>query len=308
MFWTIPFSSPKYQYDEYIGTNTAAWVNWIAWNKPIGKSMCQILLIGAGGWGGSWVVGANSTAAWGGGWGSGWQTVVTIPLSLLPNTLYISVAGAKTGAGVASYVSIFPTTTANHTLAIANGGSAGGNASGATAGAAGTAGAIATNATMPRWWAFGLAIAWQAGIIGWVAVAGGALTQPLTGLLVSGWTGGAGLPWAWASGLAGWAITAIAAPSVFIGNAWWLGTAVATTPPWRWSDWFWDYLGGLKNWIGGTGWGSTHWTATGGGLVQASGWNGAIGCGGGGMWGALTGSSAWTLSLGWPWYCQIICF
>jgi hypothetical protein len=26
------------------------------------------------------------------------------------------------------------------------------------------------------------------------------------------------------------------------------------------------------------------------------------------MWGALTGSTAWTLSLGWPWYCQIICF
>lgn len=308
MFWNIPFSSPQYQYDEYIGTNTAAWVNWIAWNKPMGKAMCQILLIGAGGWGGSWVVGANSTAAWGGGGWSGWQTVVTIPLALLPDTLYISLAGAKTGAGVASYVSIYPNTTANHTLAIANGWWAWGNASGATAGAAGAAGAIATNATMPRWWAFGLALAWQAGIIGGTTVAGGALTQPLTWLLVSGGTGWAGLPAAAATWLAGWAITAIAAPSPFSWLAGGLWTAVATTPPWRWQDGFGDYLRGLKNWLWGTWWGSTHWSATGAGLVQASGWNGAIGCGGGGMWGALTGSTAWTLSLGWPWYCQIICF
>ena len=308
MFWTIPFSSPQYQFDEYYWTNTTAWANWIAWNKPIGKSMCQILLIWAGGWGGTGVVWANSASAW--GWG-GWswsQTVVTIPLNLLPDTLYISVAGSKTGAWVASYVSIYPTTTANHTLAIANGWGAGGNASGATAGAAGAAGAIATNATMPRWWAFGLAIAGQAGIIWWVAVAGWALTQPLTWLMVTGWTGWAWLPWAWASGLAGGAITAIADPSPFKWLAGGLWTASATTPPWIWQDGYGNHINWLKYWLWGTGGGSTHWTATGGGLVQASGWNGSIGCGGGGMWWALTGSSAGALSYGWAWYCQIICF
>lgn len=308
MFWTLPTTSPRFTRDEFIGTNTTAWQQWISWQKPVGKSMIQILLIWAGGWGGSWVVGANSTAAGGWWWWSGWQTRVLMPLALLPDTLYISLAGAKTGSWVASYVSVFPNTTANHTVAIANGWGAWGNASGATAGAAGAAGAIATAWTMPIWFNFATVLAWQAGIIGWVAVAGANLTLPVTGLLVTGWTGGGGLPAAAAVGTNWGAFTVPASPTIFMAQPAGIWGSAATTPPTNWSDWFWNFAMWLTYWYWGTWGGSTHWSATTTGLVQASWGNGAIGCGGGWMGGALTGSSAWALSRGWPWFCQIICF
>ena len=276
----------------------SAGASWHTFNRPIGKSMLCALLIGSGAGGGSGVVGANSTAAGGGGGGSGGQTYLEIPLELLPPRLYISVGLSKTGAGLASYISTQPNTTANHVVGIANGGGVGGNASGATAGAAGAAGAIATNATMPLGWAFSkLALAGQAGIIGGTTVAGAALTLPTTGLRVTGGTGGGGLPAAAATGTNGGSFTVPASPSYFPAQSGGVGSATATNPADNGRNGFRVNEAGLY-FYGGTGAASTHGTATGGGLVQGSGGSGDTGCGGGGMGGALTGSSAGVLSRG----------
>lgn len=293
-------SSPQFDKFQFDGNSQSAGASWYEWSRPTGKSRISMLLIGAGGGGGTGVVGANSTAAGGGGGGSGGMTIIEMPLDLLPPRLYISVGQAKTGAGIASYVSTQPNTTANHVVGIANGGAVGGNASGATGGAAGGAAGIATAATMPLGWPFSkLALAGQAGIIGGAAVAGGALTLPTTGLRVTGGTGGGGLPAAAATGTNGGSITAIASPSYMQGLSGGVGSATATNPADPGRHGFAVPEAGFF-YYGGTGGASTHGTATGGGLVQAAGGNGGIGSGGGGMGGALTGSTAAAQSLGGP--------
>lgn len=292
--------SPLFNTFRFDGNSQSAGASWYEWTRPMGKSMISMLLIGGGGGGGTGVVGANSTAAGGGGGGSGGQTILEMPLDLLPPRLYISVGQAKTGAGIASYVSTQPNTTANHVVAIANGGAVGGNASGATGGAAGGAGGIATAATMPIGWAWSiLALAGQAGIIGGAAVAGAALTLPTTGLRVTGGTGGGGLPAAAATGTNGGSFTVPGTPSYFPAQSGGVGSATATNPADPGRHGFQVFEAGFY-FYGGTGGASTHGTATGGGLVQAAGGNGGIGSGGGGMGGALTGSTAAAQSLGGP--------
>jgi hypothetical protein len=291
-------NSPHFDKYQFNGNSMTAGGNWHTWNKPLGKSRIMMMLIGGGGGGGTGVVGANSTAAGGGGGGSGGMTILEMPLDLLPARLYISVGHSKTGAGLASYVSTQPNTTANHVVAIANGGAVGGNAAGATAGAAGGAGGIATAATMPLGWAFAkLALAGQAGIIGGTTVAGAALTLPVTGLRMTGGTGGGGLPAAAATGTNGGSFTVPASPSYFPAQSGGVGSATATNPADNGRNGFAIPEAGFYHY-GGTGGASTHGTATGGGLVQSRGGNGGIGCGGGGMGGALTGSTAGVASYG----------
>ena len=290
------------------GSTVAAGVGWVPWQKQRGESFAFILLLGSGGGGGSGVVGANSTAAGGGGGGSGGMSRVLIPLALFPDQLFVSVPYDATGAGVASYVSIAPNITTNHLVLHAAGGGAGGNAAGATAGAAGAAGAISTIATAPLG---GMGVpfylAGQAGIIGGTTVAGAALTLPVTGLICTGGTGGGGLPAAAAAGTNGGSFTVPAAPSPFPPQAGGVGSATATAAADVGKGGFDNVVRGLQYHYGGTGGASTHGTATGGGLVQARGGDGiGFGCGGGGMGGALTGSSAAVLSKGGPGYCQII--
>jgi hypothetical protein len=272
---------------------------WQVYNVPRGKSMLHIFMLGAGGGGGSGVVGAVSTAGGGGGGGSGGQTIIEMPIALLPPRLYVNAAAGKTGGGLASYVAIQPQiATANHTVGIANGGSGGGNASAGSAGGAGNGGSIATNATMPLGWAFSkLVLAGQAGIIGGTNVASAALTHPTTGLHVTGGTGGAGLPATATNGTNGGAITAIAEPSDFKGLPTNTGPTSTTTPATNGNSGY-QYTAAGFYYIGGTGASSTHGSATGAGLVQGSGGDGGIGCGGGGMGGALTGSTAGVLSRG----------
>lgn len=292
----------------FTGNSLTSGASWHTWVRPKGKTMAKILVIGGGGGGGSGAIGANSAAAGGGGGGSASQVAITVPLDLLPPRLYISVAQAKTGAGVASYVSAQPSTVANHVVAMGNGGGAGGNAAGATPGAAGAAGSVPTAALMPLGYQFvHTGITGQAGIIGGVAVAGAALTHPLTGLRVTGGTGGGGLPAAAAAGTSGGAITAIASPSFFRGLIGGAGSATATAPAAAGQNGSIVPEAGLY-YYGGTGGASTHGTATGGGLVQAKGGDGGIGSGGGGMGGALTGSAAAALSLGGPGLVIIWCF
>lgn len=291
---------------EFKGNSVTAGLSWQTWLKPRGVSMIHIFLLGQGGGGGAGAIGANSTAAGGGGGGSGGQTSLTMPAWMLPDILYISTGASATGAGVASYVSIAPNITANHVVAIANGGGAGGNASGATAGAAGSAGAIATVATMPLGWSFAnLALAGQAGIIGGVAVAGAALTLPTTGLLVTGGTGGGGLPAAAATGTNGGAFTVPAAPSPFPPQVGGVGSATATVPADNGSNGG-NFMNKLFYCYGGTGGASTHGTATGAGLAQSRGGVGGYGCGSGGSGGALTGSAASVASRGGLGYCLVV--
>lgn len=279
-------------------------VDWVAWHKPPDKKMVHILLVGKGGNGGTGAVGANSNAAGGGGGGSGSQTRLIMPLDLLPNILYFSLAGLVPSANTNSFVCIDPIMVAINTLMIASQGGNGGNAAAAVAGAGGTAGAIATAANMPLGWNFATALAGQAGIIGGVAVAGANLALPLTGLLVTGGTGGGGLPAAATAGTVG---GSIAGAGVFPTNPAQAGAGVATTPPLNGGGGF----NPIKNLVfnyGGTGSGSTHGSATGAGLVQAPGGNGLYGCGGGGSGGALTGSVAGSGGLGGISFAVITCW
>ena len=266
------------------------------WHKPRNKTMAQFVLVGCGGNGGNGAIGANSTAAGGGGGGSGGVSILTVPLNFLPPVLYINVM--QGGGAAASYISVTsntPTTspTASYLLLIANSGGNGGNAAGATAGAAGTAGAVATiaNNILAGWGNFNF-MAGQLGIIGGTTVAGGALTLPTSGACTTGGTGGGGLPAAATAGTNGGMINGSAqtgSPYEIGNRLGGVGAAAATTPAGFGTP---GVVLGNHYFLGGTGGGSTHGTATGAGLAQSNGGDGAYGCGGGGSGGALTGSAA----------------
>lgn len=291
-------NSPQFERSVFYGVAQTAAQNWQTYVVPRGKSMLHIFMLGGGGGGGSGVIGANSTAAGGGGGGSGAQTIVLIPTAFIPQRLYISVALAKTGTGQATYVSALPAiNSTQHVIGFAAGGGAGGNAAGATAGAAGAAGLVANSSNMSLGWPFATVLAGQAGIIGGTNVAGGNLSYPAT-LRVTGGVGGGGLPAAGVAGTAGGGISALAVPAPYYGANGGAAQPTATSPanPGLPGVQLSNEIGLF--WQGGTGGGSTHGTATGGGLVQARGGDGAIGCGGGGMGGALTGSAAAVLSMG----------
>jgi hypothetical protein len=296
------------------GNGNAAGEQWIPWLKPRGKSMADFLLVGRGGNGGTGVIGANSTAAGGGGGGSGGQTRVTMPLHLLPDVLYISLAGVSLTSAPTSYISLYPRLAAGagaplatEILAAANGGGNGGNASGATAGAAGTGAAVATSSAMAAGIAWGSAIAGAAGIIGGTTATAANLILPTTGLIVTGGTGGGGLPAAATAGTSGGSITGNGnfIPTISGG----VGSATATNP--AQSGQYGIRLhpkARMHYYLGGAGGASTHGTATGGGLVQSSGGDGELGCGGGGTGGALTGSAAGVIGRGGAAFCIITCW
>ena len=294
----------------FFGTQAATGVGWQQWTKPRGRTMAHILLVGCGGNGGTGVIGANSTAAGGGGGGSGSQCSLTIPLHMLPDVLFLSLPGPGVGGAAVAYISIIPSTTVNHLVLTAKGGSNGGNASGATAGSAGAAGAVTVIGDCPlAGMGHYLLLAGQAGIIGGTTVAGGALTLPVTGLIVTGGTGGGGLPAAAATGTNGGSFTIPTSPN----NLWFppqsggVGSATATVPADHGKAGFLG-INGLRYGYGGTGGASTHGTATGAGLFQSNGGNGGPGCGGGGMGGALTGSTAGVIGKGGAAFAIITCW
>ena len=304
-FSHIPTQYGAATVESFTGNSVSSGIAWQMWQKPRGKTMAHILLVGAGGPGGSGAIGANSTAAGGGGGASGGQGSIMVPLWAIPDVLFLSLGYGLTNGAVNSYVSIAPNTVANNSLLYAGGGGAGGNASGATAGAAGSAGGAPSTGTMPLGWQWlDSAISGQAGIIGGVAVSGANLTLPTSGLLVTGGTGGGGLPAAATSGTAGGSFTVA---GVFPAHAGGAAQATATNPANDGSHGYRPVAGSLYGY-GGTGGGSTHGTATGGGLVASRGGNGAPGCGGGGGGGALTGSAAGSGGLGGPAFCIITCW
>lgn len=292
----------------FLGDAVAVGTAWKVWDKPRGKSMAHIMLVGAGGNGGTGVVGANSTAGGGAGGQSGAITNIIVPLAFLPDRLFLSLAGQKptATANFASLIAIEPVNTANNILVFSNGGLHGGNASAGTGGTVGTAAAIATAANMPLGWPFitSVCFASQVGTAGGAAVAAANLTLPVTGAFVTGGTGGGGLPAAAATGTNGGNITGAGVFPTLLGGQ---GSATATVPA-AWGNAGMQPIARLGYLFGGTGGASTHGTATGGGLVQSNGGDGAPGCGGGGMGGALTGSTAGRVGYGGPAFAIITCW
>lgn len=278
--------------ETFVGTNTTAAQNWVAWQKPRGKTMCSIILLGKGGNGGTGSIGA--TVAGGGGGSSGTQVNLVMPIAYLPDTIYLSLIGKTATAGLISYISIYPNTTVNHIIAIGRGGANGGNAAAGTAGTAGGAPTIPLVSEMPFAWNYvQLALAGQAGSAGGGSqAAGGAVTLPTTGLIVTGGTGGGGSDVATATaGLAGGALTVPAQPSIFPAHPGGIAAASAGVPPGAGNNGY-QPIPNLLFFYGGTGSGSTYNLATGAGLTQQPGGNGAYGCGGGGVGAGITGSAA----------------
>jgi hypothetical protein len=300
----IPTQYPNADVQVFVGNNVGTTSNWQTWIKPRGKSMGHLLIVGAGGNGGNGVIGANSLAGGGGGGGSGGQTSLRFPLHAIPDRLYISLM--PTQAATASKVAIDPTDTVNNCFALANYGGNGGNGTAVPAGGtAGSGATVAAASAMPLGYGWlQLAIVGQAGIVGGAAVSSGSLALPTTGLLVTGGGGGGGLPAAATFGTNGGSITGAGVfPSVSTAG----GGGSATVPGLSGSAGF-KPIPNLLYFYGGTGGGSTHGSATGAGLVQASGGDGAYGCGGGGSGAALTGSTAGVGGKGGPAICIITCW
>jgi hypothetical protein len=293
----------------FYGGTAALGVTWQTWLKPRGKTMANILLVGCGGNGGNGVVGANSTAAGGGGGGSGAQAMLTIPIHNLPDVLYLCLPDKGVGGTAVSYIGIAPTINVNQLVLTAKGGGNGGNGSGATAGGAGSAGVLTAIGDCPLA-ALGNYnfLVGQAGIIGGTTVSAGTLTLPTTGLIVTGGTGGGGLPAAAATGTNGGSFTVPVAPTIFYPHAGGQGSATATVPADLGRSGNECKISGLLYFYGGTGSASTHGTALTTGLVQGKGGNGGPGSGGGGSGGALTSSTAATGGLGGSGFAIITCW
>lgn len=203
--------------------------SWQAWQKPRGFVMATIYAIGPGGGGGSGRAASTATSTvrgGGGGGGSGGLSRLTIPLFLLPDTLYIRVTPGGSGgassisppqdgtAGNVAFapsptlVGVYPSTTAQYLFLAANAGSGGaaGTTSGGSEGGAASASAT-TSAPLGNLGAT-LFIAGNAGASGGVGIPA-SITQS-TGSQIYGGAGGAGSSAGSTGGSAGGDINALA--------------------------------------------------------------------------------------------------
>jgi hypothetical protein len=271
------------------------------WTKPLGITMVNILLVGAGGGGGGGFTGiAGSNRGGGGGGGGGGTSRLTIPAIFLPDTLKITIGSGgagSTGSGVAgstgggSIVEVARGTGVQASyLLFVNGGGGGGAG---TAAARGTSGAAATlaNATNAIFSNLGVTSL----IAGQIGVTGGLQTGGIGSNVT--YTTTPGYPFSSGAGGAGVSTTNFAGGYVNTG-----GIILA------------QQLGGLAGGgdggdgifsqypfyaTGGSGGGSNN-TGTGG-----KGGNGAIGCGGAGGGGGTTGGRGGTGGNG---LCIITCW
>ena len=278
------FGYPESQSADVKIFSTGTGGSWQTWNRPRGKSMCSILVIGAGAGGGGGMSGASGTVRGGGaGGGSGAIARCIIPIYMLPDVLYVQVGvggagGAATVAGTAgqrSYISVAPNTTAANIVMQSGAAAATGGAAGSTGGSA-TAGAAETISTVT------LCILAQAGVLTFIAGKIGAI-----GGVVGGGVG---------------ASNTLLTSSFLCGGAGGGTTPAANT----------DFAGGTQTGAGifptiagGVSGGATH--ASGGYIIQrpfisyggagggtsqttaGNGGNGATGSGGGGGGGGVTG-------------------
>ena len=306
-------TSPHVEKIEFTGNTLVAGSSWQTWTKPAGKSYLTMVLFGGGGGGGAGAIGNPAAASGGGGGGSGGLTIVEVPLALLPNRLYVSVGGAKTGAGIGTYVSTQPNLTSNHVFACVYGGLAGGNASGATAGTAGSPAGPVAATNMPIGWVFRkLILGGQAGTAGGTGYAtGGALTLPTTGIRTTGGTGGGGVGADGGNGESGGSFIIPASPTHYLPHPGGVGPVPAEVAPSAGNSGFrLDTGSGGYLYYGGTGGGSssTNGLPITESMIQAPGGNGGIGSGGGGSGGAITGSVAAPLSYGGAGLAVFVCY
>jgi hypothetical protein len=184
--------------------------SWVVWEKPRGAHMIRITCIAGGGGGGSGFS-SNTGASRGGGGGGGSSaiSIVTIPVYVLPDRLYVSSGvGGPGGAanpadgtanlgsdGIRSYVCIAQDTGLIYRVCYADSGKAGTTAPTATptGGTGGNGGTVATIADMFLA-SYGIRnfTAGGAGGAGGGVGPGTQISYPTTGLLLSGGTGGNG--------------------------------------------------------------------------------------------------------------------
>ena len=309
-FGHIPTDTGATDVQFFIGTAQAVGTDWQTWIKPRGKTMIDIYLAGKGGNGGTGVIGAAGGG--GGGGGSGAQTRLTMPLALIPDVLFLNLIGQGSATGVASVISVVPpisgtTIVAQNTLAIAGGGGAGGNAATTTGGTAGSAGAAGNAATMLLGFGWGSSIVGSLGTVGGSGLTTGTvglpLTLPVTGLLLTGGTGGGACPTTVGAGTAGGLMTGLGFVPTIAGGV----GGTGTTPPTHGNGGY-QPMNKLGYRLGGTGGGASGSNSSGAGLFPGSGAGGALGCGGGGSGGGFTGSTPGVVGLGGASFCIITCW
>lgn len=294
----------------YVGNQLTADTDWVTWVKPRGKSMCSITICGKGGDGGTSTPAAATAIAGSGGGSSGTLTTINVPMSAIPDRLYLWLPGLGFAAGSVAKVTVSPETItgALNVLVAGKGGNNGGNATSATGGSAGTSVTAAAVTDMPLGWQWAnTPVAGMAGTAGGGSqTAGSNLTLATTNFqIVTGGTGGGGIDSATGTaGYAGGNITAAGALLALPGGA--AGSAT-TTPPGAGSNGI-QPIPGMLYFYGGTGSGSQYNLATGAGLVQLPGGNGAPGCGGGGVGAGLSGVTAAAAGKGGPAFCMITCW
>ena len=214
--------------------------SWQIWNKPRGFVMVSIYAIGPGGGGGA---GGRTIApaAGGGGGGSGGISRLTIPIFMLPDSLYIRVSpGGSGGAGTAgdgtsgnvafapltTMVAAAPSTTAQYLYLEAN---AGGGGIGGTSGGGGGGGALGAIATARPFTLLGSAlfIAGAAGAAGAGNGIGGSITQGTATQIYGGAGGGS-------SGQAGGVVNALSGtPFIAISTSPSVGAPAANGFSWN---------------------------------------------------------------------------
>lgn len=281
--------------------------SWQAWQKPRGFVMATIYAIGPGGGGGSGraaSVDSGTDRGGGAGGGSGGLSRLTIPLFLLPDTLYIRVTpGGSGGASVAALsngvagnvafapsttlVSVYPSTTVQYLFLRANAGN-GGAAGSTTTATAGTAGAISatTDAPLGNLGAT-LFIAGNGGAGGPANTFGSSITQG-TASQIYGGAGGAGVGTGLSGGLQGGSISALF-NTPFAASPGGTSTSLPGGAGFSWTTIFpGKYYGGtggaaLGNGVGGSGGNGGVPGAGGGGggggaLTSGAGGDGGPGC------------------------------
>lgn len=273
--------------------------SWQTWQKPRGFVMATIYAIGPGGGGGSGRAassGSGTDRGGGAGGGSGGVSRLTIPLLLLPDTLYVRVTpGGSGGASVSAasngvagnvgfapattLVGVYPSTTAQYLFLRANAGNGGAAGSTVTA-TAGTAGAISATTDAPLGTLGStLFIAGNGGANGPSNTFGSSITQS-TASQIYGGAGGAGIGSGLTGGQPGGSINALTNTPFLASSG---GVVTGTTP--GGAGFSWTSIFPLKHY-GGTG------GASNGGGAASDGGNGSIwgaGGGGGGGGGTVSG-------------------
>lgn len=273
----IPLAQRAIQVAEFQRNDvgSAASNRWGKYSVPIGATFLYVVLVGAGGNGGTPVVGAGVTG--GGGGGSGAITKALIPTILIPRDLYVRIGVA----GGESYISILPNTTQANVILYSGSG-----VNGAAAGTAGSAGPVfivtGSLAGMCALWVSQVGAAGGAG-----STTNGAAVTALATLPLTGGGGGGG-----SSAGTGGNITGAGPFPTITGGA-------SGANPGRAGMMLRQPFGG----VGGSGGGGVNAAGTG----LNFGGDGAIGCGGGGGGNASSGTPG-AGGKGGPGYCLIVAF